>query len=152
MVDSSPMKDKSEGYKIKVNENSFLLFETKKHYRFIKELEKIIFCLVSDVLNENEYEYCCEIYGTLGERFDGVVKYVKERPLMNVKNIVFENDEDLVIPFEEMFPTLFFYFLNLEVCKEKRYLFNRRIRSKNLVSVYKDLKTEICKVIQLKIH
>ena len=77
---------------------------------------------------------------------------MKERPLMNVKNIVFENDEDLVIPFEEMFPTLFFYFLNLEVCKEKRYLFNRRIRSKNLVSVYKDLRTEICKVIQLKIN
>ena len=85
---SSAMKDKSEGYKIKVNENSFLIFETKKHYRFIKELEKILFCLVIDVLNENEYEYCCEIYGTLGERFDDV-KYVKERPLMNVTNIVF---------------------------------------------------------------
>ena len=56
----------------------------------------------------------------------------------------------LLFHLKKCFQHCFFYFLNLELYKEKRYLFNRRIRSKNLVSAYKDLKTEICKVIQLK--
>ena len=29
----------SKGYKIKVNENSFLVFESKKHYKNVKRLE-----------------------------------------------------------------------------------------------------------------
>ena len=43
MVDSSPMKDKSEGYKIKVNENSFLLFETKNITDLLRNLKKLFF-------------------------------------------------------------------------------------------------------------
>ena len=47
---------KCEGYKIKVNENSFLVIETKKHYNNIMELEISLFRLVNDVLKEYEYE------------------------------------------------------------------------------------------------
>ena len=36
----------TKGYKIKVNENSFLVFESKKHYKNIKRLEKVLFYLV----------------------------------------------------------------------------------------------------------
>ena len=45
-----------EGYKIKVNENSFLVFESKKHYNNIMERERSLFELVNDVLKEYEYE------------------------------------------------------------------------------------------------
>ena len=41
---------KCEGYKNKVNENSFLVFESKEHYRNIKRLEKTLFNLVKNVL------------------------------------------------------------------------------------------------------
>ena len=47
---------KCEGYKIKVNETSFLVFESKKHYNNIVELEISLFRLVNDVLREYEYE------------------------------------------------------------------------------------------------
>ena len=51
---------KCEGYKIKVNENSFLVFESKEHYKNIKRLEKTLFNLVKNVLingiNEEVYE------------------------------------------------------------------------------------------------
>ena len=33
----------TKGYKIKVNENSFLVFESKEHYKKIKRLEKKTF-------------------------------------------------------------------------------------------------------------
>ena len=48
---------KCEGYKIKVNKNSFLVFESKKHYKTIMELERTLFRLVNDVLKDYEYQY-----------------------------------------------------------------------------------------------
>ena len=50
----------SKGYKIKVNENSFLVFESKKHYRNIKRLEKLLFHIINYVIingvNKEVYE------------------------------------------------------------------------------------------------
>ena len=40
----------TKGYKIKVNENSFLVFESKEHYKKIKRLEKKLFNIVNYVL------------------------------------------------------------------------------------------------------
>ena len=42
----------SKGYKIKVNENSFLVFESKEQYKNIKRLEKTLFNLVKNVLTK----------------------------------------------------------------------------------------------------
>ena len=142
---------KCEGYKIKVNENSLLIFETKIHYRFIKELEKILFCLVSDVLKENEYEYDCEVYGSLGERFKYIEKDVKESPLMKVNSVESEKNENLDHPFEIMFPTLVYFFMRKHD-KEDYWnykLFCRKIQTKDLVLPFKFLRREILKVIKL---
>ena len=50
----------TKGYKIKVNENSFLVFESKEQYKNIKRLEKTLFNIVNYVLtngiNEEVYE------------------------------------------------------------------------------------------------
>ena len=50
----------SKGYKIKVNENSFLVFDSKENYRNIKRQEKTLFNIVNYVLtngiNEEVYE------------------------------------------------------------------------------------------------
>ena len=60
MVVSSAMQDKCEGYKINVNKNSYLLFESKKHYKKIMKLEKSLVNLVkyvlSDGINKEIYE------------------------------------------------------------------------------------------------
>ena len=60
MVVSSAMNDKSERYKINVNKNSYLEFESKKHYKKIMKLEKSLFNLVkyvlSDGINKETYE------------------------------------------------------------------------------------------------
>ena len=49
-----------KGHKIKVNENGFLVFQSKEHYKNIKRLEKNLFDLVRDVMvngiNEEKYE------------------------------------------------------------------------------------------------
>ena len=42
----------SKGYKIKVNKNSFLVFESKEHYKNIKRLEKKLFNIVNYVLTD----------------------------------------------------------------------------------------------------
>ena len=61
----------------------------EKHYKVIKELERSLFCLVNDVLNDHEYEYDCEIYGSLVERFGYIEKAVKESPLTKVNIVEF---------------------------------------------------------------
>ena len=51
---------KIKGHKIKVNENVFLVFQSKEDYKNIKRLEKNLFDLVRDVMvngiNEEKYE------------------------------------------------------------------------------------------------
>ena len=148
---------KFAGYKIKVNENSFLVFESKKHYNNIMELERSLFGLVNEVLKEYEYEV--EEYDLfnpihlLGERFDYIEFGVKERPLTKVYVIEFEKNENLDHPFEIMFPTLVYFFMTKHD-KEEVYsnykLFCKKIESKKLVLAFKFLRREIRKAIQLK--
>ena len=144
---------KCEGYKIKVNENSFLVFESKKHYKIIMELERTLFRLVNDVLKDYEYEYEGEEYDLWGERFDYIENGVKERPLTKVTVIEFEKNENLDHPFEIMFPTLVYFFMTKHK-KEEGYsnykLFCKKIQTKDLVLPFKFLRREIRKAIQLK--
>ena len=141
----------------------FLVFESKKHYNNIVELERSLFRLVNDVIKEYEYdseEYYSEekylfdpIY-LLGERFDYIEFGVKESPLTKVYVVEFEKNENLDHPFEIMFPTLVYFFMTKHD-KEEGYsnykLFCKKIESKKLVIPFKFLRREIRKAIQLKL-
>ena len=144
---------KCEGYKIKVNENSFLVFESKKHYKIIMERERTLFCLINDVFNDREYEYEGEEYDLRRERFDYIEFGVKERPLTKVTVIEFEKNENLDHPFEIMFPTLVYFFMTKHD-KEEGYsnykLFCKKIHKKDLVLPFKFLRRELRKAIKLK--
>ena len=153
---------KCEGYKIKVNENSFLVFESKEHYKNIKRLEKLLFNLVNNVLingiNEEVYELersfqresksklkyrCgCEseseidkliIYNmALSCRINLIASNVGKFPLTKVNVVEFEKNENLDYPFEIKFPTLVYFFMTNH--KKEECYSNYKLFSKKIKS------------------
>ena len=151
---------KCEGYKIKVNENSFLVFESKEHYKNIKRLEKSLFNLVKYVLingideevyeiekafqRESElklkYKCGCEsesesdklvIYNmALSFRFNSIVFKVGKFPLTEVNIFELEKNENLDNPFEIKFPTLLYFFMT----KHKKGYSNYKLFCKKIKS------------------
>ena len=155
----------SKGYKLKVNENSYLVFESKEHYKKIKKLERLLFYLVNDVINginKEEYqEYESESESGNEElelfniklSFSFIESYVEKIPLTEVNVFEFEKNELLHHPLEIKFPTLVCFFMTLHD-KEEGYsnykLFCKKIKSKKLERSFRDLRKIICEVISLK--
>ena len=100
MVVSSALMQKK--YKVKVNENSFLIFYSKRYYDKIMEVEKMLYKLVNEVIKGKESEK----YFTI--RFVIIELFVNKNSLTKV-NII-ESNENLDDPFEIMFPTLVYFF------------------------------------------
>ena len=131
----------SKGYKIKVNESSFLVFESKEQYKNIKRLEKTLFNLVKNVLTKGinkeiyereyklkcKYKYGCEyesesesesesekletFHWVLRKRFKLIESKVDEFPLTEVNIFELEKNEDLDHPLQIKFPTLVYFFM-----------------------------------------
>ena len=168
----------SEGHQIKVNEDSYLVFESKEKYKNIKRLEKKLFNLVKNVLikgiNEEVYELerslqreskskyrCgCEseshkliIYMTLSHKFNSIASNIGKFPLTKVTIVELEKNENLDDPFEIKFPTLVYYFMTNHK-KEEGYsnykLFCKKIKSRGLVLNYDYLRESIAKAIKIK--
>ena len=106
---------KCEGYKVEVNGNSFLVFESKKHYKNIKEVEKDLFDLVNKVINGYEGEdgdfilIKPEVY--LPACFYSIAINLKYNPFTKVNVIENEINDDDDDPFEIMFATLVYFFM-----------------------------------------
>ena len=139
----------SEGYQIKVNKNSYLVFESKEKYKNIKRLEKKLFNLVKNVLikgiNEEVFEleresknisrYESESESESESKIDKLMKYnmiltnkirtigsiFEEIPLTKVTIVELEKNENLGNPFEVKFPTLVYYFMTNHEKEEEGY-------------------------------
>ena len=140
MVVSSTMQD---NYEVKVNENGFLIFDSRRYYDKIVEVEKMLYKLVNEVIKGKESENYFEISFLIIESF------VNKNSLTKV-NII-ESNEDLDDPFEIMFPTLVYFFMtNHEVEGYTNYnLFYKKIQEINMVKSFKRLRKIIRKAIEV---
>ena len=137
MVVSSTMQD---NYEVKVNENSFLIFDSKRYYYEIMEVEKMLYKLV---IKGKESEKYFEI------RFLIIELFVNKNSLTKV-NII-ELNEDFDDPFEIVFPTLVYFFMtNHEGEGYTNYnLFYKKIQEINMVKSFKRLRKMIRKTIEV---
>ena len=132
-----------DNYEVKVNENGFLIFDSKRYYYKIMEVEKMLYKLVNEVIKGKESENYFEISFLIIESF------VNKNSLTKV-NII-ESNEDLDDPFEIMFPTLVYFFMtNHEVEGYTNYnLFYKKIQEINMVKSFKRLRKIIRKAIEV---
>ena len=140
MVVSSAMQ---ADYEVQVNENSYLVFDSKRNYHKIMEVEKMLLKMVNEVIKGKESEKYFEI------KFLIIDSYVNRRSLTKV-NII-ESNEDLDDPFEIMFPTLVYFFMTNH--KGEGYtnfnLFYKKIQEINMVKSFKRLRKTIRKAIEV---
>ena len=128
---------RQEDYEVQVNENSYLVFDSKRNYHKIMEVEKILLKMVNEVIKGKESEKYFEI------KFLIIDSYVNRRSLTKV-NII-ESNEDLDDPFEIMFPTLVYFFMTNHQGEDySNYnLFYKKLQEKNMVKSFKRLRKTI---------
>ena len=89
------------GYKIEVDEKSYLLFEKEEHYLFLVYLERMIFDLFKNIRFQNQEKEIRVFF-----RFTLI-----EKCLENLKEILIEsfyNENESINPFKIRFPHLWY--------------------------------------------
>ena len=139
-----------EGYKLKVNENKYILFKSKQHFENIDALERKLFDLVNYALfgeDEEIKEY------KIFDRMLKIEKYVKKLPYIELTDFdrrydYFEydvdEDEDYDLPSEIRFPTLTYFFKIPHIYSDEIHsnfdLFIRKMRIYKTLDKFKKLK------------
>ena len=106
------MLENTSGYKLKVKDGRYLIFESKNHYIKTKELERKAFDFVNHVLSDEDEnkEYISLVHISTIESYLKCLPFSK----INVKSFDLfcrsEGREDYVTPFESKFPTLNYFF------------------------------------------
>ena len=107
--------DNFSGYAKKINNGSYLLFESKEHYKILKYLEKITSILFNLILKQEDDEYTdffilaqIKMMEDFIKRFPQIKINVKSFNLFRSR----ENNEDF---FESLFPTIYYYFILIHI-------------------------------------
>ena len=107
--------DNFSGYAKKINNGSYLLFESKEHYKKLKYLEKITSILFNIILKQEDDEYTDFFISAQIKMMEDFIKRFPQIKI-NVKSFNLfrsrENNEDF---FESLFPTIYYYFILIHI-------------------------------------
>ena len=141
---------------MKVNNDKYLIFESKDHFKKTEELERKAFDFVKHVLNgEDENKDYISLVHILT-----IESYLISLPFSNIKIKLFdlfnnrEDEEDYITPFESEFPTLDYFFKTFYLFDEEysNYkLFMKKLKTDEMEEKFRNLKEEINKFVVLHV-
>ena len=144
------------GYKLKVNNDKYLIFESKDHFKKTGELERMAFDFVKHVLiGEDEYKDFVSLVHMLTTE-----SYLISLPFSKIKIKLFDifNDREdevgYITPFESKFPTLDYFFKTLYLFDEEysNYkLFMKKLKTDEVEEKFRHFKEEINKFVVLHV-
>ena len=145
------------GYKVKVNDNKYMVFKSRDHFKKIEELERKVFDLVKfAILGQNE-----DKQNVILLRMLSIEKYIKSLNFTKIK--LFdekfdyygdEKDDDYDDPFEIKFPSLSYFLMTIHlfVYEYSNYkLFIRNLKTDEAKEKFRDLRRALVKIILLNV-
>ena len=142
-----------EGYKVNVNKSKYMLFKSRDHF---KKISRMVFDLVRFALSGKEDKK--EI---ILSRMISIEKYLKTLNLTKVK--VFDENydpfsdepepDDYDDAFEIMFSSLCYFFMTTHILPppySNYYLFQRKLKTKEMKKKFKDLRRVMDEIIITK--